>query len=137
MTRGCWTSPFRAENGRGTPGRTALRPAMLSHRGGPSTPCGRAGGAIGGRRGAPDGRGGHGRAAGPRRLGVCVLGPDDPPASADTLLVRSDTAMYAAKRAGKDRVVTYTPGLHREEVATRPSARSRRELASGGGLRVL
>jgi predicted signal transduction protein with EAL and GGDEF domain len=62
-------------------------------------------------------------------VGVCVLGPDDPPARADTLLVRSDTAMYAAKRAGKSRVVAYTPGLHLEEV-TRPSAGSRRELAA-------
>jgi diguanylate cyclase (GGDEF)-like protein len=43
--------------------------------------------------------------------GVCVLGPEDPPARADTLLVRSDAALYAAKRGGKDRVVRFTPGL--------------------------
>ncbi|MGY1602668.1 putative bifunctional diguanylate cyclase/phosphodiesterase [Geodermatophilus sp. SYSU D00815] len=49
-------------------------------------------------------------------VGVCVLGPDDPPARPDALLVRSDTAMYAAKRSGKDQIVTYTPGLHLEEV---------------------
>ncbi|MGY1617726.1 putative bifunctional diguanylate cyclase/phosphodiesterase [Geodermatophilus sp. SYSU D00691] len=49
-------------------------------------------------------------------VGVCVLGPDDPPARPDALLVRSDTAMYAAKRSGKGQVVTYTPGLHLEEV---------------------
>jgi diguanylate cyclase (GGDEF)-like protein len=50
-------------------------------------------------------------------VGVCVLGPDDPPARADALLIRSDTAMYAAKRAGKDRVVAFTPGLRLEEPA--------------------
>jgi diguanylate cyclase (GGDEF)-like protein len=44
-------------------------------------------------------------------VGVCVLGPEDPPVRADALLVRSDTAMYAAKRAGKDRVVSFAPGL--------------------------
>jgi diguanylate cyclase (GGDEF)-like protein len=44
-------------------------------------------------------------------VGICVLGPDDPPTRADALLVRSDTAMYAAKRAGKDRVVSFAPGL--------------------------
>jgi diguanylate cyclase (GGDEF)-like protein len=49
-------------------------------------------------------------------VGICSLGPDDAPVRADTLLVRSDTAMYAAKRSGKDQIVAYTPGLNLEEV---------------------
>ncbi len=49
-------------------------------------------------------------------VGICALGPDDPPVRADTLLVRSDTAMYAAKRSGGDQVVLYRPGLDLAEV---------------------
>jgi len=52
--------------------------------------------------------------------GICVLGPEDPPARADALLVRADTAMYAAKRAGKDRVVRFTPGLPVQAGAREP-----------------
>ncbi|WP_156036479.1 bifunctional diguanylate cyclase/phosphodiesterase [Blastococcus sp. URHD0036] len=48
-------------------------------------------------------------------VGICALGPDDPPLPADTLLGRSDTAMYAAKRAGKGQVVRYRPGLTLQE----------------------
>nr|WP_246324100.1 GGDEF domain-containing protein [Petropleomorpha daqingensis] len=52
--------------------------------------------------------------------GVCVLGPEDPSARADAVLVRADTAMYAAKRAGKDRVVRFTPGLPLQAGAREP-----------------
>jgi predicted signal transduction protein with EAL and GGDEF domain len=34
-------------------------------------------------------------------VGVAAVTADDPPVTADTLLARSDAAMYAAKRAGK------------------------------------
>ena len=64
-------------------------------------------------------------------VGICALGPDDAPVQADTLLVRSDTAMYAAKRSGKDQVVTYRPGLRLEEVEFEGMAeRLRRALAA-------
>jgi diguanylate cyclase (GGDEF)-like protein len=40
-------------------------------------------------------------------IGVTTLRADDVPASADDLLARSDTAMYAAKRAGKGTIVRW------------------------------
>jgi diguanylate cyclase (GGDEF)-like protein len=43
-------------------------------------------------------------------IGVCALGPADAAITADQLLARSDTAMYAAKRAGGARVVDWTRG---------------------------
>ena len=49
-------------------------------------------------------------------VGVCTLDADDGTVDADELLVRSDMAMYAAKRSGKDQVVTYTTGLSLAEV---------------------
>jgi diguanylate cyclase (GGDEF)-like protein len=50
-------------------------------------------------------------------VGVCVLGPGDAAVGADELLARSDTAMYAAKRSGKSRVVSYTSGMCLDELA--------------------
>ncbi len=50
-------------------------------------------------------------------MGVCVLEPGDAAVGADELLARSDTAMYAAKRSGKGRVVSYTSGMCLEELA--------------------
>ncbi|TKJ20805.1 hypothetical protein [Blastococcus sp. CCUG 61487] len=41
------------------------------------------------------------------RLGLAALTADDPPITADTLLTRSDAAMYAAKRAGKASLVAF------------------------------
>ncbi|MGY1807157.1 putative bifunctional diguanylate cyclase/phosphodiesterase [Blastococcus sp. SYSU D00669] len=60
------------------------------------------------------------RAVGVRAsVGVCTVAPDDPPCTVDELLVRSDLAMYSAKRSGKDQVVSYTSGLHLAEVEDR------------------
>ena len=49
-------------------------------------------------------------------IGICALSADDPPIAADELLARSDTAMYSAKRSGKDRIVTYSVGMSLAEL---------------------
>jgi len=49
-------------------------------------------------------------------VGVCTLQPGDVTVDADELLVRSDMAMYSAKRSGKNQVATYTTGLSLAEV---------------------
>jgi diguanylate cyclase (GGDEF)-like protein len=51
-------------------------------------------------------------------IGVCALEPTDPSVSADTVLARSDAAMYRAKHSGKARVVSHDVG------APAPSAES-------------
>jgi diguanylate cyclase (GGDEF)-like protein len=40
-------------------------------------------------------------------IGVCAVEPGDPSVGVDTLLARSDAAMYRAKRGGKARVLSY------------------------------
>ena len=50
-------------------------------------------------------------------IGVCSLEPGNGPVSAEALLARADTAMYRAKRAGKNRVVQATPD--QDELAPR------------------
>jgi len=49
-------------------------------------------------------------------VGVVERGTGDTPASADQLLARADTAMYAAKRSGKGRIVGHTPGMSLVEL---------------------
>ncbi|SDP00365.1 diguanylate cyclase (GGDEF) domain-containing protein [Klenkia soli] len=49
-------------------------------------------------------------------VGICELDADDAPLAADELLARSDTAMYSAKRSGKDRIVAYSPGMSLAEL---------------------
>jgi diguanylate cyclase (GGDEF)-like protein len=43
-------------------------------------------------------------------IGVCALEPGDPSIGVDTLLARSDAAMYRAKHGGKARVISYDAG---------------------------
>jgi diguanylate cyclase len=49
-------------------------------------------------------------------IGLVMLEPGDPPATADALVTRADTAMYAAKRAGKGQTTLYRPGMALQEV---------------------
>ncbi|MEI4274160.1 EAL domain-containing protein [Klenkia sp. LSe6-5] len=49
-------------------------------------------------------------------VGICALSAEDAPLAADELLARSDTAMYAAKRSGKDRIVAWSVGMSLAEL---------------------
>ncbi|SDF68874.1 putative bifunctional diguanylate cyclase/phosphodiesterase [Klenkia brasiliensis] len=49
-------------------------------------------------------------------VGLCELSADDAPLAADELLARSDTAMYAAKRSGKDTIVSWSAGMSLAEL---------------------
>jgi diguanylate cyclase (GGDEF)-like protein len=49
-------------------------------------------------------------------VGVVELAPADSRVSADELLARADTAMYAAKRSGKARIVGHTAGMSLVEL---------------------
>jgi diguanylate cyclase (GGDEF)-like protein len=44
-------------------------------------------------------------------VGVAAVTADEPPVNADTLLARSDAAMYAAKRAGKGTIAHFDPAI--------------------------
>ena len=44
-------------------------------------------------------------------VGVAAVTADEPPVDADTLLARSDAAMYAAKRAGKATIAHFEPAV--------------------------
>jgi diguanylate cyclase (GGDEF)-like protein len=50
-------------------------------------------------------------------LGLAVVDRADPTPTADTLLGQADTAMYAAKRAGKGCFRVFEPGMELEEVS--------------------
>jgi diguanylate cyclase len=54
-------------------------------------------------------------------VGVAAVGADDPAVPADTLLARSDAAMYAAKRAGKATIASFDaatgPAVHSGELS--------------------
>ncbi len=65
-------------------------------------------------------------------VGICALGPDDPPLRADALLVRSDTAMYAAKRSGGDQVVVHRPDLRPEGAGPAGLAERLRQAVDAG-----
>ena len=50
-------------------------------------------------------------------IGVCDLGAADVSPGAEVLLMKADTAMYAAKRAGKDRIALFHEGMSLTELA--------------------
>ncbi|HEX4017788.1 MAG TPA: EAL domain-containing protein [Frankiaceae bacterium] len=59
-------------------------------------------------------------------IGVFELAADDVPTTADQLLINADTAMYAAKRSGKDRIVIYRNGMSLAELEDGELARALR-----------
>ena len=69
-------------------------------------------------------------------IGVFELGPNDAPTTADQLLIHADTAMYAAKRSGKDRIVLYRNGMSLAEFEDGELARSLRSALDGGELEL-
>jgi diguanylate cyclase (GGDEF)-like protein len=69
-------------------------------------------------------------------IGVFELGPDDAPTTADQLLINADTAMYAAKRSGKDRIVLYRNGMSLAEFEDGELARALRAALSNGDLQL-
>jgi diguanylate cyclase (GGDEF)-like protein len=57
-------------------------------------------------------------------IGVVVLESSDGVTTADVLVTRADTAMYAAKRAGKGQIVFYREGMALREVTEEGTARA-------------
>ena len=57
-------------------------------------------------------------------IGVFELAAHDQPTTADDLLIHADTAMYAAKRSGKDRIVLYRNGMSLAELEDDELARA-------------
>ncbi len=69
-------------------------------------------------------------------IGVFELGSNDAPTTADQLLIHADTAMYAAKRSGKDRIVLYRNGMSLAEFEDGELARSLRAALDRGELEL-
>ncbi len=69
-------------------------------------------------------------------IGVFELGPDDAPTTADQLLIHADTAMYAAKRSGKDRIVLYRNGMSLAEFEDGELARALRAALDSAELQL-
>ncbi|HEX4432038.1 MAG TPA: EAL domain-containing protein [Frankiaceae bacterium] len=67
-------------------------------------------------------------------IGVFELAADDFPTTADQLLIHADTAMYAAKRSGKDRIVIYRNGMSLAELEDGELARALRAAIDAGEL---
>ncbi len=65
-------------------------------------------------------------------VGVFELGPDDVAPTADLLLMKADTAMYAAKRSGKARIALYREGMSLTEVGDDRLARALTEALTNG-----
>ncbi len=69
-------------------------------------------------------------------LGIVSLDAEAGPTTADQLLTRADTAMYAAKRSGKGRVEWFRAGMSLSEVAEHQQAADLLAGISSGAVRV-
>ena len=69
-------------------------------------------------------------------IGVFELAAQDGPTTADALLIHADTAMYAAKRSGKDRIVLYRNGMSLAELEDEELARALRAAIDSGELHL-
>jgi diguanylate cyclase (GGDEF)-like protein len=79
-----------------------------------------------------------GRAVGVRAsVGVAVVEPTSQTPGTDELLARADTAMYAAKRAGKGLVRLYEDGMSLAEVEDHRLAEALRDAIARGELDVV
>lgn len=70
----------------------------------------------------------------PVSVGVVELAPSDTAVSADELLARADTAMYAAKRSGKARIVAHTAGMSLVELEDQRLRTVLRRAIAGGDI---
>jgi diguanylate cyclase len=69
-------------------------------------------------------------------IGVVELAPADSRVSADELLARADTAMYAAKRSGKSRIVGHTAGMSLVELEEQRLRTILHGAIADGGIRL-
>ena len=69
-------------------------------------------------------------------VGVVELDPSDGAVSADELLARADTAMYAAKRSGKARIVTHSAGMSLVELEDQRLRTVLRRAIGDGAIRL-
>jgi diguanylate cyclase len=67
-------------------------------------------------------------------VGVVERSSSDNPASADQLLARADTAMYAAKRSGKGRIVGHSAGMSLVELEDQRLGTVLREAITRGDI---
>jgi len=70
-------------------------------------------------------------------VGVTAVAADAPTPTTDELLAQADTAMYAAKRGGKDALRVFEPGMALAEVADSELARALEQAVLDGDITLV